>query len=115
MSPFKRRNLLLHIGIVAAVTLFASGSFTFPSLWVWLCSVNIWLFLVFGSDKLRAHKALRRTPETTFLTLAVLGGFPALFLGRKIFKHKTVKQEFIAPMWGLFILELGAIAYFYWA
>lgn len=78
----------------------------------WFSGVNILTFLLMGKDKFASKSKMRRTPEATLLGLAVIGGFPGLFAGRKTFHHKTSKSSFITSMWVLFILQLIAVTYF---
>lgn len=115
MSPFKRKNLIKHltcIGILSLALFFGLMQIK-PSIFVFLFIVinNIYLFFLVGADKKAAKEGEKRTPESTFLTLAFLGAFPALFYGRKIFRHKTIKKDFIYPMWALFILQIALIGY----
>jgi uncharacterized membrane protein YsdA (DUF1294 family) len=74
--------------------------------YAWLSAVNLVLFTSFGLDKFSSMKQWRRTPESTYFVLAVMGAFPGLFLGRRIFNHKTSKAAFIIPMWILFIGQI---------
>lgn len=57
-------------------------------------TVNLVGFGLFGWDKSCASRGSRRVPERRLLTVAALGGAPAMFLGRSIFRHKTRKQPF---------------------
>ncbi len=84
-----------------------------PLLFSIILAMNLICFISFGYDKKAASKNWRRVPERTFLTLGFLGAFPALFAGRKLFKHKTFKRKFIVPMWGLFILQTALVAFLY--
>ena len=60
----------------------------------WLILVNLFLFLLMGRDKRAAVQGTRRTPETTLLALAVLGGSVGGILGMLLFRHKTRKRAF---------------------
>lgn len=77
----------------------------------WLAAINMVQFVYLGRDKWAAIHGLPRTPENTFFGLALGGGFPGLFLGRRLFNHKTSKRPFIIRMWLLFILQLIFVAY----
>ena len=63
-------------------------------LWGYLALVNIVLFVLMGWDKAAAKREARRTPETTLLALAVIGGSAGGLLGMLIFRHKTRKPAF---------------------
>lgn len=60
----------------------------------WLAGVNLWTLWRFWSDKQRARAGERRIPERDLLGLALLGGTPAAFLARHLFRHKTRKEPF---------------------
>lgn len=55
---------------------------------------NIFVFLIYGADKLFAVNKKKRIPEKVLITLALfMGGAGAIF-GMSIFKHKTRKMKF---------------------
>lgn len=56
--------------------------------------VNMVSFALFGIDKGRARRGMRRIRERDLLGMALLGGSPGAFAGRHIFRHKTRKQPF---------------------
>ena len=60
----------------------------------YLALINIVLFALMGRDKAAAQKGARRTPETTLLALAVIGGSLGGWLGMLLFRHKTRKPAF---------------------
>ena len=60
----------------------------------YLALINIVLLALFGRDKAAARKGTRRTPETTLLGLAVIGGSLGGLLGMTLFRHKTRKPAF---------------------
>ncbi len=59
-----------------------------------LLAVNLWTLARFGQDKRRARAGRRRVAEADLLVLAAIGGTPAAFLARRLFRHKTRKQPF---------------------
>lgn len=59
-----------------------------------LAAVNLWTFLCFWQDKARAAAGGHRVPERDLLMLALIGGSPAAFAARSLFRHKTRKQPF---------------------
>lgn len=79
----------------------------------WFLGINFVAFVSFGWDKLRAIRNGHRTPELTYHALGLLGGFPGIFTGRKLFNHKTGKLGFIIPMWLFFFLQIFAVGYFF--
>jgi len=60
----------------------------------YLILINIVLFVLFCRDKAAAKVGARRTPETTLLALAVIGGSLGGFLGMILLRHKTRKIAF---------------------
>ena len=60
----------------------------------YLIGMNLLLFVLMGRDKAAAQTGTRRTPETTLLALAVLGGSLGGALGMIFFRHKTRKPAF---------------------
>ena len=60
----------------------------------YLIGMNLLLFVLMGRDKAAAQTGARRTPETTLLALAVLGGSLGGALGMIFFRHKTRKHAF---------------------
>lgn len=56
---------------------------------------SIVTFVIYGFDKLAAEKKWRRVPERSLHIFALGGGFAGALLGRKYFRHKTLKPEFL--------------------
>ena len=58
-------------------------------LWVlWVC-VNVFTFLLYGLDKLKAQRGKWRIPERTLLLFTWLLGGVGAFAGMRVFRHKT--------------------------
>ena len=60
----------------------------------YLLVINLLTFIAFWRDKTAARNGTIRTPETTLLTLAVLGGSIGAKLAQRRFRHKTRKEPF---------------------
>lgn len=96
-----------------------SGSF-WSMLWIWLVIVNAAAFLVFGLDKWKAKRkvkreSVRRVPEKTLFLLAILGGSVGALAGMRLFHHKTLHPSFrvgIPVILGLQIV--AAVSIFLW-
>lgn len=58
-------------------------------------AVNIFTFLVYLVDKRSAEKGWNRVPERTLHIFSLGGGFVGALFGRKCFRHKTRKPEFL--------------------
>ncbi|PWW04131.1 uncharacterized membrane protein YsdA (DUF1294 family) [Hoeflea marina] len=71
-------------------------------------AVNLTGLGLFGWDKRCARRGERRVPERRLLTVAALGGSPAMLLGRSLFRHKTRKQPFSTRLHVIVGLQLVA-------
>lgn len=61
---------------------------------IYLIAINIATFFVYGIDKWKARRSKWRIPESTLLTLAVLGGSIGAFIGMRTWHHKTMHNKF---------------------
>lgn len=75
----------------------------------YLCAYNIFVFLVFGLDKMFAKLRVRRIPEKILLTLTLLCGGAGAITGMVIFHHKVSKPSFRYPVSIIFILQVAFI------
>ncbi|HMC91666.1 MAG TPA: DUF1294 domain-containing protein [Allosphingosinicella sp.] len=73
-----------------------------------LIGVNLWTLLAFWQDKQRARAGAWRISEENLLCLAAAGGWPAAFLARHMFRHKTRKAPFSTHLQLIAMLEVGA-------
>lgn len=73
--------------------------------------VNIWTFMLFGIDKIKAENQSWRISEGSLLFWALIGGTAGAYAGRAAFRHKTRKQPFSRHLHGIAMLQLfgGAI------
>lgn len=78
---------------------------------IYLLSVNVLAFLMYGLDKLRAKKDKWRIPEKTLLMVAVIGGSIGAFLGMQTFRHKTKHLKFTIGVPVIFVLQIVAVWY----
>jgi uncharacterized membrane protein YsdA (DUF1294 family) len=72
--------------------------------------VNLWTFMLFGLDKIRAEAGTWRVSEGTLLTWAFLGGTIGAYTGRAVFRHKTRKQPFSNNLHQTAIFQVFAAA-----
>ena len=72
--------------------------------------VNLWTFILFGLDKIRAEDGTWRVSEGALLTWAFLGGTIGAYAGRAVFRHKTRKQPFSSHLHQTAILHVFAAA-----
>lgn len=61
---------------------------------IYLLAINVISFIAFGLDKRKARKGQWRTPESTLLTLAIIGGSVGAWAGMKVWRHKTLHPKF---------------------
>ncbi|MDP3550419.1 MAG: DUF1294 domain-containing protein [Novosphingobium sp.] len=74
-----------------------------------LVIMNAIAFASFGIDKWKARNARWRISEGTLLQLALLGGTPGAYLGRRVFRHKTRKQPFVRNLHTIAFLQVMGI------
>ena len=81
-----------------------------------LVAMNFLAFAAFGIDKWKAETGRWRTAESTLLLLALLGGTPGAWLGRRLFRHKTRKQPFVSNLWAISVLQVigGGLVLGWW-
>lgn len=56
---------------------------------VWLVSLGVTTFVLFGFDKLQSKRNGLRVPEIVLHALTLLGGFIGTWLGMLVFHHKS--------------------------
>lgn len=82
----------------------------------WVALLSLTTFAVYGIDKRRAKTAgARRISERALHRLSWLGGVAGGWLGRRFFRHKTVKAGFRIRLVLASILHVGiacALAWF---
>ena len=79
---------------------------------VYLVTINVVTFFIYGIDKWKAKKSRWRIRETALLGLAVLGGSIGAWLGMKVWHHKTQHKKFKYGVPAIIIVQLALIVYF---
>lgn len=76
-----------------------------------LAAVNLFAFVLYGVDKVKAKKGAWRIPEATLLLVAFLGGSFGALLGMEVFRHKTrhLKFRILVPLF--LILHIALAVY----
>ncbi|MCF0133575.1 MAG: DUF1294 domain-containing protein [Blautia sp.] len=74
--------------------------------------LNIFTFLLFGSDKKRARAGKWRISEATLLLFVFLGGSIGGLIGMKHFHHKTKKWKFLVAVPAALILHAVLLLFF---
>ena len=85
----------------------------FTAIALYLALINLLAFGAFRADKRAAENGRRRTPESTLLLLAAIGGTSGAFAASQIFRHKTRKQPFRTVLWMIAIAQAGLMAWLY--
>lgn len=62
--------------------------------------------VLMGFDKRIAGTGVLRVPELILWVVAALGGALGIFLGMRIFRHKTRKAQFQFLLLGVFVAQL---------
>lgn len=79
-----------------------------------LLALNLATFIAFGLDKWKAKRARWRTPESTLLLLAAVGGSLGAWLGMKVWRHKTLHRKFRYGVPTLLFLHLALALWVLW-
>ncbi len=79
---------------------------------IWIIALNLIAFAAFGIDKQRARNGERRIAERDLLALAALGGTIGAWLGRRVFRHKTHKEEFSKMLFIIAAAQAAMIIFF---
>lgn len=74
---------------------------------VFLLLVNLFGFAVMGYDKRQAKRGGRRVREAYLLWWSFFGGAPGVYLGMRVFRHKTQHAAF---KYGVPLLVLSNLA-----
>ena len=79
---------------------------------LYLLIINALGLLIMLADKEKAKKHRWRIPESTLLTVAVLGGSIGCYAGMRVFHHKTRKPKFYIGVPVIFAVQVLIAAYF---
>ena len=78
--------------------------------WIYFAAINVVTFVAFALDKAAAQSERRRTPETTLLALALIGGSLGALAAQQLLRHKTRKQPFRAMLITIAVLHVAGAA-----
>lgn len=73
--------------------------------------LSVLALLLYRSDKRAAERGTWRTPESTLLAVGLAGGWPGALIARRLFRHKTRKQPFVALLWLTVVANVAALAW----
>lgn len=80
-----------------------------------LLLTNLVAFAAQGLDKLLAQRQKRRISEGTLLLLGVPLAAPGMWLGMKLFRHKTTKWSFLALAVVVTVINVSIFSALVWA
>lgn len=76
----------------------------------YLLALNMLTFGLFWWDKRCAIERRWRVPESTLLTICLIGGSLGAKTGQGIFRHKTRKEPFRTSLNAISVLHVGFLA-----
>ena len=76
---------------------------------VYLVTINVATFFVYGLDKWKAKQSKWRITEAALLLLAVLGGSIGAWLGMKVWHHKTLHKKFRYGVPLIIIVQIAVV------
>lgn len=78
---------------------------------VYLITVNITAFIIYGLDKHFSRRHARRVSEQVLILFAILGGSLGAYFAMWLFRHKTRRPKFNIGVPVIFIVQ-AALAIF---
>ena len=79
---------------------------------IYLLIVNAIGFLLMTVDKYKAKKNLWRIPESTLMTVALIGGSIGSLIGMYTVRHKTKHLKFTIGIPVILVLQIAAVIWF---
>lgn len=84
-------------------------------LMIYLLAINLFTFVAYGIDKLKAKRHRWRIPEAKLLLLAIAGGSIGAWMGMFVWHHKTMHKKFKYGVPAILFLQTAALgAYLQW-
>lgn len=77
--------------------------------------MNIFAFVLYGYDKIRAlsnNRDIQRVPEVRLLLSSLLGGSAGSLIAMFLFRHKIKKTSFVMKFVSVIILQLAVILFY---
>ncbi|MGH4052316.1 MAG: DUF1294 domain-containing protein [Clostridium sp.] len=68
--------------------------------------INLYGIFVMYSDKKKSRKGKWRTPENTLFTIAIVYGALGIFMGMRLFRHKTKHNKFVIGIPAILIVQI---------
>ena len=74
--------------------------------------INLVSFMMFGIDKYKARRGQWRISEATLLAVAAIGGSIGVWMGMKVWHHKTLHSKFRYGVPIMLLAHIALMAYF---
>jgi len=107
----KQAFTLIAMALAAVLGIFLYWFTKWNPYIVWVITLSVITFLMYGYDKAQSKVDGQRVPEIVLHGLALAGGFLGGWVGRWVFHHKTNKPVFTVILVMSTVVQLG-IAYF---
>lgn len=78
---------------------------------IWFVIISLVTAAVTAADKMFAKKKMRRIPEATLFSLAILGGATAEYITMKLVRHKTRHKSFMLGLPLIILLQAALVIY----
>ncbi len=101
------------IGLAVSLLLFAAGWLLLPLPWwvLWLTAAGVVTFALYGYDKTQARRDGGRVPEVVLHGMSLAGGVVGGWLGRAVFRHKTLHRSFLVVLIAASLLWAAIVAW----
>lgn len=95
--------------IILAKALLNQGEEIMGWLIYYIIAVNIVGVFIMAWDKMKARAGAWRIPEDSLILIALVGGSAGIYVGMKIFRHKTRHFKFSVGVPVIFLIQAGII------
>ncbi len=75
---------------------------------VYLITINLTAFIMYGLDKQKAVRHKWRIPERVLIGVAAFGGSVGALLGMRVFHHKTKHMKFVIGVPAIIVIQVIA-------
>lgn len=79
-----------------------------------LLLITLITFVAYGWDKRQARIGGWRVPERTLHALVFIGGTLGALIGSKVFRHKTIKDQFKQQFIAMVIMQVMVVGLGFW-
>ena len=83
--------------------------------WAWWTGLSVVTLFVYGFDKAQSRRdGGQRVPEVVLHVLALAGGVAGAWVGRAVFRHKTLHLRFTVVLIAATVVHVGLWVVFVW-